>query len=60
MKTLIARYPGATVSLLARKAGLSSTAARHAAAELVDAGEATRVGPGGGAGRQLAFYPVDT
>jgi energy-coupling factor transporter ATP-binding protein EcfA2 len=58
VEAIVARYPGATTSLVARLTGLSPSAARTALDELVETGELARAGPGGAAGRQYAFYPA--
>jgi len=56
VESLVRRHPGATVSLLARLAGMSTTGVRRNLDELLAAGEITRQGTGGGHGRQQAFY----
>jgi DNA-binding IclR family transcriptional regulator len=54
LKTL-KRYPGATVALLARATGVSTSAVRRTVGKLIDAGLVERQGSGGRGGRQFSY-----
>ena len=57
IERLVGRWPGATVGLLVRLSGMSSTGVRHNLDELIEAGDVIQAGRGGGGGHQFAFYP---
>jgi len=59
VEQVVARWPGATVSLVSRMTGLSTSAARTQLGGLVERGLITRQGRGGAGGRQIAFYPTE-
>ena len=60
VETIVRRWPGATAGLVARLAGISTSATRAELAELIKAGRVTRSGAGGSGGRQFAFYAAAT
>jgi len=59
VEQVVTRWPGATVSLVSRMAGISTSAARTQLGELVERGLITRRGRGGAGGRQVAFYAIE-
>ena len=60
VEALIKRHPGATMGLLSRLSGLSSSGVRHCLDDLIEAGDVRQEGRGGAGGRQQAFYSLAT
>jgi len=59
IEALVRRWPGVTVGCLTRLTGMSTTGVRHNLDELVEAGDVTTAGRGGGGGKQKAYYPAE-